>query len=803
MMRYLRLTRLLPISFLTLILLASSVAAQPATPKKKPEPVKKNQQPQTQPEEGSEEPEVKPPSSQPAAPTPEPTSKPAHPPPEIVPEKTAPEMVELPEMVPAAGEEIVIEVDKYLDAPVVTASKKVEKTAKAAAIVSVLTSDDIDEMAPETLYDILGTVPGIEIMETYYGYTSVTFRGILQTHYNDKSLMLINGTPVYDTINWSFYLEQMPMNAVKQIEVVRGPGSTLYGTNAFAGVINFIPFEGSDFKERKIRLYARYGSFNTVDVGFAGGFAKGPWAVFLAASRKDSDGYEFKVKLDEEGKSGEPLYAGDRHAYENDYLNVYSNVRYRDLLVSLNYFTNDKDKFGLTPALVGTGERTVRGFLADARYDLRIGDSVTITPQVWFNFAEKEEDLAWYPPATALKEATDLTTRVGGPEIQEFSGFKAGGDLRLDWRIIKQLQLLAGVVYEHTYMKDYLFNFADQVWQGGDLVSRPGEQDKSANAIADSQETYDVSGYLQAYISLLDKLMIVGGLRVNYNKDFGAFLAPRGGIVLTLTQQVNAKLLYGRAWRAPSFFEKHVSTNNILYGGQLSYLDAAGNSVEHSLDPEKVDTLDVGLDWTGGRHSMRLNYFYLTTGDMIERNQLIEAGAIVGGFQVTKNTPQYGNGQGYWVTGVEAEYRTTPVAGLKGFANISYRYGRSKEEDQPLHYFAPLLANVGVVYRWQGLLPWLRTALYFQGISIRQGPMLTLDPVSNSYTDQGDEMKLSAYYLLTLTVTADVLDNLQLAVIAHNLLFQDYSYPEYIRRRIEAVPGGPPASVFGRLTLKF
>jgi iron complex outermembrane receptor protein len=784
------------LSLLTSVLIVPHVAAQPApTPEQPPKSGEPQDPDTTEPDDGSEKP-----ASRPVEP---PASKPVHPPPEIVPEPTVqPEKVEKSELVPAHEEEIVIEVDKYLDAPVVTASKKAEKTAKAAAIVSVLTSEDIDAMAPETLYDILGTVPGIEIIETYYGYTSVTFRGILQTHYNDKSLMLINGTPVYDTVNWSFYLEQMPMNAIKQIEVVRGPGSTLYGTNAFAGVINFIPFEGSDFKDRKIKLYARYGSFNTVDVGFAGGFASGPWSVFLAASRKDTDGYKFKVKLDEDGTSGEPVYAGDRHAYENDHVNVYSNVRFHKLLVSLNYFSNDKDKFGLTPALVGTGERTMRGMLADARYELRIGDDITITPQIWFNYAEKEEDLAWYPPVLALKENADLTKRMGGPEIQEFSGFKTGGDLRLDWQILKQLQLLAGVVYEHTYMKNYLFKFADQVWQGGDLVSRPGEEDKSANAISDSQETYDISGYLQGYASLFDRLMIVGGLRVNYNKDFGAFLAPRGGLVLTLTKEVNAKVLYGRAWRAPSFFEKHVSTNNILYGGQLSYQDPGGNTVESSLDPEKVDTLDVGLDWTGRKHSVRLNYFYLNTGDMIERNQMIGAGATVGGFQVTRDTPQYGNGKGYWVTGVEAEYRTTPVAGLKGFVNVSYRYGRSKEEDKPLHYFAPLLANVGVAYRWIGL-PWLRTALYFQGISNREGPMLTLDPVSKTYSDQGDEMKLAAYYLLTLTVTMDLLENMQLAVIAHNILFQDYSYPEYIRRRIEAVPGGPPASVFGRLTLKF
>jgi hypothetical protein len=68
---------------------------------------------------------------------------------------------------------------------------------------------------------------------------------------------------------------------------------------------------------------------------------------------------------------------------------------------------------------------------------------------------------------------------------------------------------------------------------------------------------------------------------------------------------------------------------------------------------------------------------------------------------------------------------------------------------------------------------------------------------------QQTKMELDPYALLTLNVGVELQENLMLELIAHNLLFQDYDYPEYIRRNIPAVPGGPPASVFGKVTLKY
>lgn len=760
----------------------------------------------TPPDEDTTNPTDTPPDP-PDSPDPVPTPKP----PEVIPTPApapAPAVVpndEVPPEVDDDGEEdLIIAVDKYLDAPVITATRKVTRTAEAPAIISVIAADQIEDMAPETLYDVLGTVPGVEIIETYYGYTSVTFRGVLQTHYNNKSLMLVNGTPLYDTINGSFYLEQMPMSAIRQIEVIRGPGSTLYGTNAFAGVINMIPYDGTT--AGKTRLTAKYGRFNTINFDMSGGFTKGPFAIYLAASQRYTDGYKFFVEADEQGRSGEPVYGTDRNAYQFNWNNIYTNVKFYDLKLSLGYFDSDKDKYGLVPALISTGNRRMRGFFSDLTYDIEVNKNLNITPKVWFNFNEKEEDIGWYPPAYAFKEAVDQAARRGGPEYQEFSGYKMGGQIGGDYSPMDILNIRAGLVFEYKVADYYRFFYNDQLWSNGLETYKPGEKDPGSTAIDEKQSTYDLSGYLEGDVRLFDMLGVVAGLRYNYNKDSGSFVAPRGGLVVSLMEGLSAKLLYGRAFRNPDFFEQQVATQGVLFGGNLEYYNPAGQLVSTPLAPEQVDTIDFGLDFKLKRHSFRLNYFWLNTADQVARNKTIPVDSIVNGVQLTAAVPQYGNDpDGYWMTGIEFDYRSSPINGMKTFFNFSWKMGRSNNdalEDKKLYYFAPILANLGISHQWLGILPWLKTSTYLQFIGPRSGPKFTKN-AEGAYVMMGDQIELDPYLLWTINIAASMTKNMELALIAHNILNQKYEYPEYVRLRTATVPGGPGTSVFGRLTLKF
>jgi outer membrane receptor for ferrienterochelin and colicin len=125
-------------------------------------------------------------------------------------------------------------IEELLNVEVVTTSKTQRRISQSPAIISTITGAEIAERGISNVYEALSYLPGIELIETFYGYTDVTFRGILQDNYNNKAVLLVNGQPFYDQIVSTFYAEQIPLSAIERIEVIRGPGGVLYGTNAFA-----------------------------------------------------------------------------------------------------------------------------------------------------------------------------------------------------------------------------------------------------------------------------------------------------------------------------------------------------------------------------------------------------------------------------------------------------------------------------------------------------------------------------------------------------------------------------------------
>jgi outer membrane receptor for ferrienterochelin and colicin len=114
--------------------------------------------------------------------------------------------------------------------------------AKAPAVATVITAEDIKAIGATDLDEVLETVPGLHVARNFFGYNPIyTFRGIY-SDFNAQALVLINGIPITNLFvgDRSQIWGGMPVEAIARIEVIRGPGSALYGADAFAGVINII-----------------------------------------------------------------------------------------------------------------------------------------------------------------------------------------------------------------------------------------------------------------------------------------------------------------------------------------------------------------------------------------------------------------------------------------------------------------------------------------------------------------------------------------------------------------------------------
>ena len=98
----------------------------------------------------------------------------------------------------------------------------------------MFTRTDIVRLGFTTLADVLRQVPGIQVIEYRTGHETIWVRGV-QSRYNNKVLLLVDGVPMRDSFYGHFDIDDsLPLDDAERIEIISGPGSVLYGTNAFA-----------------------------------------------------------------------------------------------------------------------------------------------------------------------------------------------------------------------------------------------------------------------------------------------------------------------------------------------------------------------------------------------------------------------------------------------------------------------------------------------------------------------------------------------------------------------------------------
>jgi outer membrane receptor for ferrienterochelin and colicins len=173
-------------------------------------------------------------------------------------------------------------------------SKRDEELRLAPATISVITKEEIVERGYNDLIDILKDIPGFDI-SVYYGvlYANIYQRG-LRTNNTEKTLIMIDG--VEDNDLWTNYADisqQYPISNVKRVEVIYGPASTMYGANAFTGVINIITKEPEDYlqKNRSFGISANtgVGSYNTKFLDMSVAYKKGQVSFSLTGRAYMSD----------------------------------------------------------------------------------------------------------------------------------------------------------------------------------------------------------------------------------------------------------------------------------------------------------------------------------------------------------------------------------------------------------------------------------------------------------------------------------------------------------------------------------
>ncbi len=215
------------------------------------------------------------------------------------------------------------EVDKIRAAQrinlVSSVSKKLEDIRKAPATINIITKEEIEQRGYTDIIEVLQDLPGFDISLSYgVNYATIYQRG-LRTQTTEKTLLLVDGVEENDLwTNTADISRQYPLINIKRIEVIYGPASTLYGTNAFVGVINIITKEPEEMVKNKavsVNAAVGYGSYNSKYADLAVAYKKDIFSFSLTARVYGSDRHDL---------SSQPFFDYDP--------SVYDRINYKNLL---------------------------------------------------------------------------------------------------------------------------------------------------------------------------------------------------------------------------------------------------------------------------------------------------------------------------------------------------------------------------------------------------------------------------------------------------------------------------------------
>lgn len=329
---------------------------------------------------------------------------------------------------------------------VTTASKLKEDTDKTISTTDVITQGDIQHIGARNLLDVLRLIPGIGITQTQFGWREIEVRGV-KTVLSEKVQIMLNGHPLDHNLQnagsaWVY--DDLPVDTIKRVEVVRGPGSALYGANAFLAVINIITQSAKDLNG--LHTSAGWGSFDTQQYRASWGkqFSNSAEAA-LHFNFTDTNGINSPLKADSLSVQGlNSLAPGKSQLTEGRY-DLEWNLGYQDFKLD-GRFINKKmgTFFGISSIL--SDDKTQQDyndyFLRLSR-TWKIKDNFTVNTQLFHDFFSYDNLWRLTPTCFIQSGLQDMRT---------------GGEIQANYNISATQTLISGF----SYAKEQQGNLTDE-----------------------------------------------------------------------------------------------------------------------------------------------------------------------------------------------------------------------------------------------------------------------------------------------------------------------------------------------------
>ncbi|HEX9023868.1 MAG TPA: TonB-dependent receptor [Geobacteraceae bacterium] len=643
---------------------------------------------------------------------------------------------------------------------IVTATRHSMPLRKAPAIATIITAEEIRNMGARNLLDVLRMVPGFGVSVDNDGIPELEVRGI-RTFYSEKVLVMIDGHSLNRNKNDSAFFnftDLLPVENIKQVEVLRGPASALYGDSAFVATINVITRDAAEINGLEVKGGA--GSFDAYQANLVGGKAFGD-KLTISASFDYSRANSPDLTVGADALSGTPFSRAPGTPFLSYHQNdAFLKVGYGDFSFRGGYKETRRGNFiGYGYALTDdTDYDAHESYWGELAYTHAIADGLTANLKLRYDHFETTPNIKLapngYSPEPGVVFPNGMIVR---PTEQDRN---LGGELQVDWDAFKGNHLIGGISFDA--MKLY------GVTQQSNFDPVTGAPLPSLQEVTPfiKGSTRDILAfYLQDEWQFAERVNLTAGVRYDHYSDFGNTVNPRVGLVWSFLENADLKLLYGQAFRAPGFAELYSINTPVL-----------GNP---NLKPETIATFEAGVAYRLNRNlAASLNYFYSDIDDLIDVN--------------TSVAPQTWSNIGKAVTqGVELELNGAFGAGLSWKAFYAYQAPRDDKTGRPLPDVPSHRASGSINYSLTKYVN-LHADVLWTGVRPRV---------------QGDTRpEMPPYATVDLAVTArNFWKGLEVQMAVHNLFDKHYSDPDS-SGGAKLVPGDFPRegiSVFANLLYKF
>ena len=428
-----------------------------------------------------------------------------------------------------------LDLEELLNTTVVSASKREQKLSEAPNAIYVITAEDIKHSGAVDIPDLFRMVPGVDVVNSYGGTYGVAARGFNE-RFVSRMLVMIDGRSIYTTFFGGVFWEneQVFLEDIARIEVIRGPGATLWGANAVHGVINIITKDPEE--DQGLMVAGKAGTKR-----------------FREAVTRYSDSLSDKVSVnltggyrEDQGARGVNDFrrvpkATGRLKYQisdNSTLHFFTGVNESEIGTELSLFTPRSDA-------------NVRSNYQMLRFEHQFAETSQFHFQAYRDYFEIH----------------------GSDKVVDVEEEKYDLELQHSFNVGTRNHLIWGINYRNT--------------EADSKFLKP-----------DSDHDDLVGVFLQDELTILDNLSLVAGIKYENNSFTGGDWSPRGCILYTPWENHHFRFSVSRAYRTPSFFADKAYLRPILFPSippAFNPLLVKGNE---SLDPEKMTAIEFGYRTT-------------------------------------------------------------------------------------------------------------------------------------------------------------------------------------------------------------